>query len=193
MALHVSQLDYEHREIVLRDKPAEMLSASPKGTVPVFVEENGDVIEESLDLLHHALTQNDPLGWLECERDAANALIEDNDGPFKHHLDRYKYASRYNEGTSRGDIDLSHRAAAEKHLQRLETKLETRPYLLGQSQSYADIAIFPFIRQFANTDIKWWTDAPYPNLRRWLASHIESDLFATIMTKHPIWVSPSEN
>jgi len=191
MALYVSELNYEHREIILRNKPAEMLAASSKGTVPVYVQENGTVIEESLDLLHYALSQTDPLGWLDCDREAAEALITANDGPFKHHLDRYKYASRYKENAARGDLDLSHRTEAEKYLQLLETKLENQPYLLGQSQSYADIAIFPFIRQFANTDTNWWNEAPYPNLRTWLTHHVESDLFTKIMAKHPLWMAPA--
>jgi len=99
MALHVSGVEYEHREIILRDKPASMLDASPKGTVPVFIKDNGDVIDESLDLALWALSQNDPLGWLNGH-DAD--LIAQNDGPFKYHLDRYKYASRYQDNVPRG-------------------------------------------------------------------------------------------
>jgi len=189
MALYTSQLNYEHREVSLRDKPVEMLEASPKGTVPVFIRKNGTVIEESLELLLFALSQNDPMGWLNCDRHTADTLIAANDGSFKHHLDRYKYASRYKENATRGDIDLTHRAEAENHLKILEIRLEGQPYLLGQSQSYADIAIFPFIRQFANTDLSWWNEAPYPNLRRWLTHHITSDLFKTIMTKRPLWAT----
>jgi len=150
MGLKVSGLDYEHREIILRDKPQEMLEASPKGTVPVFIEEDGNVIEESLDLLNWALGQNDPLGWLDFDMNSANALIEANDTTFKHHLDRYKYASRYNDDAKRGDTDLSHRLEAERHVQDLEDILENGPYLMGDKQSIADIAIFPFMRQFSN-------------------------------------------
>ena len=191
MALRVSQLDYEHREVLLREKPEHMVEVSPKGTVPVFIQSNGVVIDESLDLLLFALTQNDPNGWLDCDQAEAKELIDANDGPFKHHLDRYKYASRYND-VARGDVDLSHRAAAEAHLNVLESRLEKHPYLLGLKQSYADIAIFPFIRQFANTDLDWWENTPYPKLREWLNHHITSDLFKTIMTKFPQWTSPQE-
>ncbi len=111
MALLVSGATYEHREVVLRDKPAAMLEASPKGTVPVFVTEDGVVLEESLDIMRWALGNSDPERWL----DDANAnLIEANDGPFKHHLDRYKYATRYD------DVDPEeHRAAALAHLRQL--------------------------------------------------------------------------
>ena len=187
MGLKVSGLDYEHREIILRDKPQEMLEASPKGTVPVFVKEDGGVIEESLDLLNWALSQNDPLGWLGCDIKAANALVEANDTTFKNHLDRYKYASRYNDDAKRGDTDLTHRLQAEKHIKDLETLLADSPYLLGKKQSIADIAIFPFMRQFSNVDPEWWAEAPYPKTRDWLKRHIESDLFKSTMTKFPLW------
>jgi len=189
MGLKVSGLDYEHREIILRDKPEEMLNASPKGTVPVFIQEDGRVIEESLDLLNWTLGQNDPLGWLDCDMDKANALIEANDTTFKHHLDRYKYASRYSDDAKRGDTDLSHRLEAEKHIQNLEDILENFPYLLGEKQSIADIAIFPFMRQFSNVEPDWWASAPYPKTRDWLKRHIESDLFKSIMTKYPLWTT----
>lgn len=191
MGLYVSGLNYEHREVILRDKPAHMVEVSPKATVPVYIRENGEVIEESLDLMLFALAHNDPHNWMVCDTGDADALITANDGPFKHNLDRYKYASRYNEDAARGDVDLSHRHAAEKHLRALETRLETQPYLLGETQKYADIAIFPFIRQFANTDLDWWAQAPYPNLRAWLSRHTESELFQTIMAKHPQWAPES--
>lgn len=187
MGLKASGLTYEHREIILRDKPQEMLDASPKGTVPVFIKEDGAVIEESLDLLNWALSQNDPFGWLDCDLDRANSLITANDTGFKHHLDRYKYASRYSDDARRGDTDLSHRLEAEKHIQNLENRLLDGPYLLGEKQSLADIAIFPFIRQFSNVEPNWWGSAPYPNARNWLTRHIESTLFTDIMTKHPLW------
>lgn len=189
MGLKVSGIDYKHREIILRDKPQEMLKASPKGTVPVFIKSNGEVIEESLDLLRWALSQNDPLGWLDCKLDEANALIAANDTDFKHHLDRYKYASRYSDDAKRGDTDLSHRVEAEKHIQNLEECLEAGSYLLGEKQSLADIAIFPFMRQFSNVEPDWWAAAPYPRTRDWLTCHVESDLFKSIMTKYPLWAT----
>jgi len=187
MGLKASGLDYEHREIILRDKPQEMLDASPKGTVPVYIKEGGEVIEESLELLNWTLTQNDPFGWLDCDRTEADALITANDTDFKHHLDRYKYASRYNDNARRGDTDLSHRIEAEEHIQELEDKLSQGPYLLGEKQSIADIAIFPFMRQFSNVEPDWWASAPYPKTRDWLKHHVESDLFKSIMTKYPLW------
>lgn len=190
MGLSVSDVSYEHREVLLRDKPAAMLEASPKGTVPVFITNDGDIIDESLDVLIWALGQSDPKGWLDCDMAAAEVLIAANDGPFKHHLDRYKYASRYKDDASRGDVDLDHRAAAEDHIDQLETCLDGAEFLLGASQTIADIAIFPFIRQFANTDREWWDSASYPHVRAWLTRHTESALFKSIMKKHPVWVEP---
>lgn len=192
MALRVSDVAYEHREVLLRDKPSAMLAASPKGTVPVFITDKGTVIDESLDLMRWALAQNDPHNWLEGDNHDAGALIETNDGPFKHNLDRYKYASRYNQDAARGDVDLSHRKSAESFIQRLEDKLADSDYLLGNKQSLADIAIFPFIRQFANTDRDWWKTSAYQKTGAWLERHTSSSLFLGIMTKHPIWVDISQ-
>lgn len=188
MGLKASGLDYEHREILLRDKPNEMLTASPKGTVPVWVDDD-KVIDESLDLLLFALNNNDTNGWLECDRLEADDLIARNDGPFKHHLDRYKYASRYDTSAQRGDVDLSHRAKAEDIITDYETRLAKQDYLMGDQQTIADIAIFPFMRQFANTDLTWWNTAPYPKTRHWLTRHIESDLFKSVMVKFPLWTA----
>ena len=198
MALAISGLDYEHREVLLRDKPASMLKFSPKATVPVFVTTSGEVVEESFDLMHYALGQNDPEGWLAGKDALADRFIADNDGPFKHHLDRYKYASRYSEDAKRGDVDLTHRAAAEDYIQKLEDRLNEAPYLAGEARGLADIAIFPFIRQFANTDRTWWDGPqteedgnktpPYPAVHKWLTGLMDSDLFKQIMIKHPLWV-----
>ena len=114
MALSVSGASYEHREVVLRDKPPEMLEVSPKGTVPVLVVPGAPPLEESLDIMHWALGQNDPEGWLDRND---QLLIETNDGPFKHHLDRYKYATRYD------DVDPEeHRAAAFDILKQLDER-----------------------------------------------------------------------
>jgi len=187
IGLYASDLKYEHREIVLRDKPEHMLEVSPKGTVPVFIKNDGSVIDESLDLLLYSLETHDPFDWLNCDRDEARNLISDNDGPFKHHLDRYKYASRYSDEAKRGDTDLSHRQKAETFLAIYEERLNASKYLLGDKQTIADIAIFPFVRQFANTDINWWTSAPYPKTRNWLDRHTNADIFKAIMHKFPLW------
>lgn len=184
MALNVSCIAYEHREIILRDKPAAMLAASPKGTVPVFIKNDGAVIDESLDLAMWVLGQNDPLGWV-SGYDAE--LTIQNDGPFKHHLDHYKYASRYDDSLARGAVDLTHRSEAEKILFQLNQRLESTRYLTGEQLNFNDIAIFPFIRQFAAVEPQWWQSTPFAALREWLEAHISSDLFKAIMTKYPLW------
>lgn len=179
MALRVSGAVYEHREVVLRDKPPQMLAVSPKGTVPVLVADTGEVIEESRDIMRWALTRNDPEGWL--ERDDP-ALVDTNDGPFKHHLDRYKYATRYD------DVDpAEHRAAALVILRDLDERLARSTHLRGDARGFADIAIFPFIRQFANANREWFDNQSLPHLQAWLTGLINSDLFAGIMPKHPQW------
>ena len=181
MALRISGASYEHREVVLRDKPPEMLEVSPKGTVPVLVAGPGEVIEESRDIMRWALSRSDPEGWL--ERDDP-ALVETNDGPFKHHLDRYKYATRYDA------VDpAEHRDAALDILRKLDERLSRSAYLCGDTRGFVDIAIFPFIRQFANANRDWFDAQPLPHLQTWLAGLIVSDLFAGIMAKHPQWVA----
>ena len=187
MALDAAQIEVEHREILLKDKPAEMLEASPKGTVPVVVLADGQVIEESLDVMHWALAQNDPENWLPNDaglRSDIQALIARNDGDFKHHLDRYKYANRYE-----GAVSEDHRAAAAQIVDQLEERLTTSSQLFGDAPTLADIAIFPFIRQFANTDRDWFDAQSWPNLQAWLAGHLASERFARIMAKHDLFVS----
>jgi glutathione S-transferase len=181
MALKNAGIKLEHREILLRDKPPSMLAASPKGTVPVVVLPNGDVIEESLDVMRWALAQNDPHDWL-APGDAMFDLISENDGPFKHHLDRYKYPDRYENVQAE-----EHRAAGHVFLKKLNSRLDGQAQLFGDHVSLADIAIFPFIRQFANHDRDWFDAQDLPHLQTWLAGHLASPLFADIMVKHELW------
>jgi glutathione S-transferase len=179
MALHISAVEYEHREILLRDKPAEMLKASPKGTVPVVVLPNGRVIDESLDVMHWALAQNDPEGWL---NGVDEALIAANDGPFKAALDRYKYPHRY--GLDDATVP---RDSALAHLEALNGRLSTSAYLVGDSRTFTDIALFPFVRQFAETDRPWFNAIAFSYLQQWLTKLTSSEVFETIMIKHPLW------
>ena len=187
MGLNASGVDYEHREIVLRDKPAAMLTASPKGTVPVM--DFGDhVLEESLDILLWSLSKNDPKSWMPTnpdEREAQLAFIQGVEDDFKPHLDLYKYGNRFEEEKAEA---TEHRDIAAKYLKTLETRLINNDQLFGPTISLADIATFPFVRQFANTDRKWFDALPLPSLQVWLDLHLNSDLFKTIMTKHPLWV-----
>lgn len=183
MALKYAGIDVEIREISLREKPASMLAVSPKGTVPVLVLPTGVVLEQSLDIMHWALTQHDGDGWLDVDLVQAKRLIDESDGTFKFALDRYKYPERYPEHPQQ-----FYRTQGEVFLQRLEGQLSKHHYLLGNSISIADIAIFPFIRQFAAVDAAWFAEGNYPNLRAWLVGLVGSTLFDRIMQKQPTFV-----
>ena len=190
LALYASGIAVEHREIELKNKPVCMLAASPKGTVPVLVLPDGQVIDESLDIMRWALQAQDPLHWWPNDPlrfTAAIALIKDNDGPFKYALDRYKYPRRF--GLEDG---AAWRDAGAEFLLRLEAVLLTQPQLAGQQQGLCDAALAPFVRQFAHTDKAWFAAQPWPRLVRWLSKFEGSDGFAAIMHKHPIWV-PDHN
>ena len=175
------------REIVLKDKPAQMLAISPKGTVPVLqlVERDGSgrqVIEESWEILEWALQRNDPQGLLNVDVASANALIERNDNEFKHWLDRYKYADRHPELSQ-----LEYRQQGEIFLQTLEDLLASNQYLLVDTISVADIGVMPFVRQFAHVDREVFFSLPYPNLHKWLTNWLEHPAFHQVMTKFRPW------
>jgi glutathione S-transferase len=179
MALWVAGITVELREVKLAAKPPELLAVSPKATVPVLVLADATVIDQSLDIMRWALAQNDPEGWLAGD-DAA--LIAANDGPFKHHLDRAKYPGRYDE-----DGVTDHRAAALALLAPLEERLADAEWLTGQTRALTDIALFPFIRQFAATDPAWFAAQPLPGLQDWLERLLASDLFGAVMDKSAPW------
>lgn len=176
-------LQVELREIVLRDKPAQMLAISPKGTVPVLQLVDEQVLEESRDIMLWALESQDPQGLLDATRlKLAMALIEQNDQQFKQWLDRYKYADRYPEMTQ-----LEYRQQGEVFLQQLEQLLQDQDFLLGDKVSIADIGIMPFIRQFAHVDRQVFSELPYPNLQRWLNNWLQHPLFLQAMHKYQPW------
>ena len=193
LAIYVSGQKCALREVVLRDKPAEMIALSPKATVPVLRLVDGAVIDESLEIVLWALRQNDPEGWLDPEigdKDACLELIREIDGPFKGHLDRYKYANRYEDENSGTGVDaLVHREAAMETLSGFETRLKGGNYLFGNRRSLGDMATAPFIRQFANVDRAWFDEQPCPNLQRWLGEFLVSEIFIACMEKYPQWKS----
>ena len=177
MALRYSGVAVQIIEVSLKAKPAEMLALSPKGTVPVL-SVDGRVIDESLAIMGWALAQNDPEGWLLEDDGATQALIEENDQGFKYQLDRYKYAERYPEQPME-----HYRAEGEAFLSKLEGLLAQREYLLAGHLSLADVALAPFVRQFAHVDREWFGRAPYPRLQNWLQRFLESPLFIAVMAK----------
>lgn len=175
MTLAYAGVDYELREVVLRNKPQALLDISPKATVPVLQLPNGKVLDESLQIMYWALAQQDDQHWLNSEYpDDATQLIEHNDGQFKYYLDRYKYANRYPQ------YSMQHyRQQAEVFLQMLQQRLAVSSFLFGEQISLADVAIVPFIRQFASVDLDWF--------QHWLTS----PLFLSVMQKYPAW-KPNE-
>ena len=183
MALLQSGVAYEPFEIVLRDKPAAMLAASPKGTVPVLVLPNGTVLEQSLDIMAWAFAQTgDAQGWWARAQTADNlALQAACDGPFKHHLDRTKYPERFADAQGREH----HRAQALALLAPLEARLRAAPQLGGGAPCAADIGIFPFVRQFAAIDPAWWAAQALPAVQAWLAGWLAHPLFERAMRKWP--------
>ncbi|HUV99436.1 MAG TPA: glutathione S-transferase [Gallionella sp.] len=185
LALYTSGMVVELREVSLRDKPASMLAASPKGSVPVLVLADGQVVDESWEIMQWALHQNDPQGWLgqnDSHVYAAAPLVRENDTVFKYHLDRYKYPDR-----NPAYPQLHYRSKGEEFLIQLENRLAASHYLLGDGLSIADAAIFPFVRQFAEVDRAWFAQANYPALRRWLKNFIDSEGFVSVMLKYAFW------
>ena len=183
LGLLFAELQVELREITLKNKPVQMLALSPKGTVPVLQLINGAVIEQSREIMMWALEHNDPQGLLDAKvLQQGNALIEQNDNEFKHWLDRYKYADRHLEMTQ-----TEYRQRGEVFLQVLEKLLIDNVYLLGEHATLADIAILPFVRQFAHVDCDVFYGLPYPKLQLWLQQGLEQPLFLQAMTKFQPW------
>lgn len=184
MALKYCNVQVEHREILLKNKPQSMLQFSPKGTVPVLVVDDF-VIDESLEVMQWALNLNDKDDWLLCDqadlRETMNDLIQKCDVQFKPQLDRYKYSDRFELS------EEQYRNQAEWFLSELNTRLENGPYLMGDKISMADVAIFPFIRQCAFVNKNWFDNNEYTLLQKWLEKLLIWPVFLSIMQKVPLW------
>lgn len=179
LALAISGQRCELREVKLSAKPAAMLDASPKGTVPVLVLADGQVVAESLDIMRWALARHDPEGWLAGDD---TPLIAQNDGPFKYHLDRYKYPQRHDSDA------LSHRESAQQILAELNARLgRNGGQLTGPSRALSDMAIMPFVRQFAAVEPDWFAGLDMPHVQRWLQDHVQSSLFDDVMKRWNPW------
>ncbi|WPB55763.1 glutathione S-transferase [Xylophilus sp. GOD-11R] len=184
LALRVSGTSVVLREVVLRDKPAALIALSPKATVPVLQLPGGRVLEQSLDIMRWALSQHDPEGWMQVtEHDEVQAIVALNDGPFKQALDRYKYAPRHPQRPPEQWRD----EAVEAMLAPLEARLARHRWLLRDTPSLADMAVLPFVRQFAGVDADWFAQAPLPRLRAWLHDWAASPLLDSVMHKYPAW------
>lgn len=184
LAFHASRKTVELREIVLRDKAPEFLKTSPSATVPCLKEGN-TVLDESLDIMLWTLRQSDPEHWLQPEvgtLDEALELIEMCDGPFKRHLDRYKYDTRYQDADRETE-----RGAASDILWQWEKRLSQGPWLMGKRASLADYAILPFVRQFANSDRTWFDEEAWNAIKAWLTAFETSEQFQAVMPKWSKW------
>jgi UPF0176 protein len=187
LALDISNQTVRLREVVLRNKPPCLLEFSPKATVPVLVLPDGTVIDESLEIMDWALSKADPHKWADPhsnDLERTRTLIAKNDGPFKNHLDKYKYSTRFE-----NEDPLVHRLAAEEFLEELEAVLKNSKFLSGSTFGYADAAIAPFIRQFASTDRQWFDQCDRPHLIAWLNDFLEDERFRQCMKKYKQWYS----
>ena len=188
------------RDLVLSNKPEEMIAVSPKATVPVLVLTNGTVIEESLEVMLWALQQTDPADLLQrhngdqkpCQEEGALAemllLINEFDTGFKTCLEAYKCAKRYQE-----DNIAQCREACQQYINQLEQRLTKHSYIISDKESLADIALMPFIRQFARIERQWYLQSPYPRVRQWLNNYLQSPVFTKVMAKHPLWVDNQQD
>lgn len=184
LALLQSGMQVEIREIKLSKKPAQFIRCSNKATVPVLVLEDGQVLDESLDIMRWALSQNDPDSWLSVELQLqTNSLIAENDDSFKQNLDMYKYFDRYPQHDQ-----IVYRQQAEIFLQKLEGLLRINTFLVAERMTLADMAIMPFIRQFAGVEPEWFfANTEYPKVRAWLNKLLNLKLFLQVMTKYNFW------
>jgi glutathione S-transferase len=185
MAIIYAKIPINLREVALRNKPAELLVASAKATVPVLVLPDGGVIDESINIMRWALAQFDPDNWLGRED---KALIAINDGQFKNALDRYKYPQRY-------EIDdvAPYQETGRQFLAKIEAQFANQKFLAGHNIGFTDIAIFPFVRQFAATDEAWFKMQMWANVTKWRAQISASDLFENAMQRFPVWQSQEES
>ncbi len=187
LAISISGVQTELREVVLRDKPPSMIEVSPKATVPVLALSDGKVLEESREVMLWALEQNDPEEWLgpwRQNRHAVEALFELADGPFKHHLDRYKYPGRYVDEKIDPEVQ---RADGLKILLQWNDQLGATGWLLEARRTIADMAILPFVRQFSHVDKGWFDAQTIPHVQKWLEDFLVSPLFQSIMKKYDPW------
>lgn len=181
-AIYYAGITVQVREVVLRDKPAELLRISPKGTVPVLVTGSGVIIEESLDIMRWALQQYDPGSWLSPgNTETIEQLIAENDNNFKPLLDQYKYPERS------GTTTEAARACCLPWITHLEQRLATNPFLVADHMTLADAAVLPFIRQFRGVDQAWFDGADFPHLQAWLTTFLTSEIFEVVMQKYQPW------
>tara|TARA_A100001035_G_C27734148_1_gene478214 strand:- start:54 stop:647 length:594 start_codon:yes stop_codon:yes gene_type:complete len=181
MAMAYSKISYEHREILLKNRPKDLYRISKKGTVPVLQLVDGTVIDESVDIMKWCMKQNDLDGWFRDNYASQNRFIKNNDTEFKYWLDRYKYHIRYVENSFE-----KYQKEVEAFLIKYNLILQENYFLMGEKLNLVDVALMPFIRQAAHVDIGWF-DQNFPALSDWLEKLKVSPLFLSIMKKYDIW------
>ena len=184
MVLLHSKIQCEIREIKLSNKPKEMLAISPKGTVPVLILENGDILDESLDVMLWAIEQGNLRNLFNSGKKEILDLIKINDGEFKDAIDRYKYSSLYPEKPM-----IEYRKMGELFLEKIESYLEKNKFIFGKNISLADLAIFPFVRQFCRVDIDWFNSSLFKKIKEWTLFFEGSENFIDIMRKIKPWTT----
>ena len=191
LAIKISGIQVELREVKLSDKPESLLAYSAKGTVPVLILPDGSVIDESREIMNWALLQHDPEHWQpnnQKQMTQINSLVDMNDAEFKQHLDHYKYADRFPEHPM-----SFYRQQAEGFISVLEARLKIERFLCSDKLSLADMAIFPFIRQFAHVDKTWFLQTEYSHLQAWLDGLLKAQLFLSVMGKYEPWQAGDES
>lgn len=191
LAIFTSEQTVCLREVLLSQKPAQMLTASPKGTVPVLVLPSGEVLEQSRDIMLWAFAQSDPNNYQlhqplangkHSEAATVQQLMTQFDSEFIPRLEHYRSAKRY-----RDPKLLQYRTECEIYLQQLESRLAQHDFLFGGKACLVDLAIMPFIRQFARVERQWYLQSPYPEVRRWLDGYLQSAMFSKVMAQYPVW------
>lgn len=184
LALRYARVPVILREVVLRDKPTQLLEISPKGTVPVLQLTDGSVLDQSLDIMRWACHQSDPNQWLPASQTEVGLnWLSINDGPFKQWLDRYKYPERYPDQTAQHYRDQGVAAM----LAPMNEQLQTTPYLFGELPTLVDMALMPFVRQFVQVDGIWFAQSELSALKAWLDALLSSALFSQVMDKYDPW------
>ena len=189
MAIQLAGIKCEIREVRLNNKPDHMLEVSPKGTVPVLVLED-KVIDESNDIINWVLNDH-KIFEVNLNHEQSNLtkdLIKLFDEKFKFHLDRYKYATRYENSDKE-----HHRSKCLEMLVSLEKIVHDSNWIFGDDISKLDISIFPFIRQFRIANPEWFDSQEDINkIKKILMSFLESELFRDIMHVYDVWQVNSE-
>ncbi|GGP60546.1 glutathione S-transferase [Shewanella saliphila] len=198
LAIYASGQQVHIRDLVLSNKPAELLTVSPKATVPVLVikanaaSSHDHVIDESLAIMQWAFSQTDPNDYLHSQSASVLpqmlAIITQFDTEFKGLLEQYRCAKRYHEPSL-----TQHRQACEQYLGDLERRLTQHHYLMSNNPSLVDLALMPFIRQFARVERQWYLQAPYPKLRQWLNHYLQSKMFTKVMAQYPLWLETKQD